>query len=80
MKRRTVEDVRNDLKEKQLTQAIEKQLKRQLLIGMSQGSKAICGVIMDKLKKYDGSNAETVLDDIKQFCTRSLDLPDYKGD
>jgi len=80
MKRRTVEDVRKDLHEKQLTQAIEKQLKRQLLIGMSKGSKAICGVIMNMLKKYDGKNAETILDDIKQFCTKSLDLPDYNGD
>ena len=73
-------DIRNELHEKQFTESLQKQYERFRLIGMSIGSKAVCGVILEKANKYDGQNADDIIDDIKKFCQTSLDLPEYIGE
>jgi len=65
----------NDAK---IEQALKEQLTRQFTRGLSQGSKAMCGVILEKVNKYNDSNADAVYQDIKSFCEKSLGLPEVK--
>lgn len=58
--------------EKLFEEQLQKQLKAQFQKGLSDGSKAIAGVIYDKVKLYNGTNAEEVIADIKRFCEVGL--------
>ena len=59
--------------EKELTVALEKQFKRNRDAALLTGSKAICGVVLNKAKDKTISNQEK-LNDIIGFCERCLDI------
>ena len=64
--------------DEKLKETIKEHLQQQFTRGLLQGSKAMCGVIMEKAKKYNGSNADEVYQDIVSFCEKSLGLPEVK--
>jgi len=59
--------------ETELKAYIEEQLRTHFTRGLSQGSKAICGVVLEKAKANSGS-AEEKIADIVKFCEVSLGL------
>lgn len=60
--------------EKQIEAKMLEELQRQFSRGMLQGSQAICGVILEKLKKRNGNNDNEIIEDIIMFCKTSLGL------
>ncbi len=64
--------------DEKLKSTIHEHLQHQFTRGLLQGSKAMCGVILEKVNKYNGSNADAVYQDIKSFCEKSLGLPEVK--
>lgn len=57
----------------QLKRAVEKQLRNVFSNGMSQGTKAICGVVLEEINS-SGKTAEEKLQVLKVFCEKSLGL------
>ena len=59
--------------EKQMTEAVEKQLRRTFSDGLKQGSKAICGVILEEIASTN-KTADEKIGIIQEFCKNSLGL------
>lgn len=74
MKKHTMKDIKNAIKEDNLEKIVKEQLEKFRLMGMSIGSKAIAGVIIDILKKYDGNNASEVIQEAREFCETTMNL------
>jgi len=64
--------------DKILEKTVREELQRQYIRGLSQGCKAMCGVILEKANKYNSNNSNEVIADIKKFCEVSLALPEQK--
>ena len=65
--------MKDSLKDKKLKAAIETQLRRVFIDGLSQGTKAICGVVLEEIQDNTKS-VEDRLSVIKVFCEKSLGL------
>lgn len=59
--------------DKKLKEEVDKQLRIVFANGMSQGTKAICGVVLEEINST-GKTAEEKLQVLKVFCEKSLGL------
>ena len=66
------------LAEKELEEAIKKQLETQYLRGLSQGSKAMCATIIEMAANPVKTNKGKI-NDIIEFCKKSLALVEFTG-
>lgn len=61
------------LTDKRLKNEVERQLRAVFSNGMSQGTKAICGIVLEEINSTDRT-AEEKLHILKDFCEKSLKL------
>lgn len=63
--------MKKKLDEKLFKKEVDKQLRIVFANGMSQGTKAICGVVLEEINST-GKTAEEKLQVLKTFCEKSL--------
>lgn len=59
--------------DKKFKKEVDKQLRNVFTNGMSQGTKTICGVVLEEINSTD-KTAEEKLQILKVFCEKSLGL------